>query len=119
MLELYENFIVVTIREGVLFDTAELQAIHEIFDTFYPTTNFGYISNRINDYTINPTCYFESSKYPRLLGMAIICNTESGKRMANYEKSFYKRPYEVFESMETGEQWIHTLLKSSTCETAK
>lgn len=118
-LALYEKFVVVTIKEGVLFDRPELEAFYEIFDTFYPNTYFGYISNRQNKYTINPTSYIETSKYPRLIGMAIVCTVISNKRMALYEKRFYDRPFEIFETMEKAQEWICNLLVCNNFDTVE
>lgn len=117
--ELYNKFVVVTIKEGVLFDQPELEALYEIFDTFYPNNSFGYISNRQNKYTINPTSYIETSKYPRLVGMAIVCTLESNKRMALYEKTFYEKPFEIFEGIEKAQEWIDKILVYNNFETVK
>ena len=110
--EIFDDYLVSTIKEGVLFDKPELEAFYEIFDTFFPDSSFGYISNRKFDYTINPTCYLESSKYPGLLGMAIVCNTKQSYRTANFEKTFYDRPFHVFYKMEEAERWVAELLGS-------
>ena len=61
--ELYEHYLVATIQEGAIFDTPQLHKFHEIFDHHYKNRPFGYISNRLNDYTINPTCYIEAKKF--------------------------------------------------------
>lgn len=105
-IELFPSYLVATIKEGVLFDTPQLATFYEIFDTYYPDKKFGYISNRIHDYTVNPTCYLKSTKFPRLIGMAICCKEQSTYNTAKFEKSFYKRPFRVFYKMEDCIDWI-------------
>ena len=68
-IEIYPNFLITTIKEGVVFDTNELEIIYQVFENQFPNTNFGLIANRVHDYTVNPTCYLESSKYKRLKAM--------------------------------------------------
>ncbi|NND88607.1 MAG: hypothetical protein HKM28_05105 [Flavobacteriaceae bacterium] len=110
-LELYSNYIISTINEGVLFDTAELNKFYEIFDTYYADRPFGYISNRVYDYTVNPTCLIYALKLPRLAGVAVCCSDQSTYNTANYERTFYRRPFDTFYTLEECVVWIEDKVK--------
>ncbi len=108
---LYPNIMIASINEGVVFDKAELKEFYNIFDTYYPNKLFGYISDRKYDYTVNPTSYLESSLHPNLASIAIVCQSEESHRTAQFEKQFYKRPFQVFYDMDESKKWIHQQIK--------
>ena len=111
-IELYENYLISTVKEGMVFDKNELNIFYEIFETNFPGRAFGYISDRKFDYTVNPTCYLESSKYPNLLGMAIFCHNKKSFQTAQFECSFFNRPMEAFYSKEEAINWISNLIEN-------
>lgn len=106
-LELYEDYLVSTIHEGVLFKREHLESFYEVFDIYYPGKPFGYISNRQYEYTIDPTCYLNSNESPWLAAMAVLCNTENTFNMALFERKFYKnRPFKPFYDQNECLQWL-------------
>ncbi|MDC8004110.1 hypothetical protein POV27_08600 [Aureisphaera galaxeae] len=116
---LYPNLMIASVNEGVVFDQAELKEFYNIFNTYYPNKLFGYISDRRNDYTVNPTSYLTSSSHPNLAAIAIVCQSEESYQMAQFEKQFYKRPFKVFYDMQEGEEWIEKELKKITKQQEK
>lgn len=108
-IEVYEDYLISTVKEGVVFDLPHLEKIHMVFDTFFPDKLFGFISNRKNDYTVNPTCFMHHSKYPRLIGEAVLCHTKSSYNISQFEKKFYSRPFEAFFSLDECKSWIDAL----------
>lgn len=109
-LTIYENFIVSTIRDGVLFDTPQLEQLREIYSIYFKDRPFGFIANRQNDYTVNPVCYANSIALEGLVGMAVLCYTDANYQTANFTKPFFRKPLEAFFSFEECENWIHQLL---------
>ena len=89
-IEIYPDYLITTTKEGVVFDTKELATIYEVFDNYFPGKDFGLIAKRVNDYTVNPTCYSECAKLERLKGMAILCFNEASYNNAKFEKAFYQ-----------------------------
>ncbi len=108
-LEIYEDYIVSTVHEGVVFDTPELEQIHSIFDTYFQGEKFGFISNRENDYTVIPTCFMNASKNNGLLGVAILCYSKSSYDNSLFVKKFYSKPYHAFYTLKECKQWFHSL----------
>ncbi len=109
--EIHKNCVISTIKEGVLFDVEERKQLYEVFDKYFNEEPFVYISNRKNDYTVNPTSYLQEDDYSnQLLGMAVICYSESSYHTALFEQKFYKRAFKVFYSTEACEIWAKNIL---------
>lgn len=109
-IELYKNYLISTIKEGVLFGKKELNIFYEIFDHYFPGKPFGYIADRKFDYTVDPTCYLKSSEYPSLLAMAILCHNEKSFQTAEFESKFFNKPMEAFYSKKESIEWISNLI---------
>jgi len=112
-IEIFEDYLISTVKEGILFDLKNLKKLHFIFDTYFPNKLFGFISNREHDYTVDPTCYLQHSKHPRLIGEAVFCHSQSAFKTTQFEKTFYKRPFEAFFSIEQCKNWIRSLKQNS------
>ncbi len=112
ILELYKDYIVSTINEGVSFEMPHLEELSEVFIRNYPTKPFVSIANRINDYTINPTCLLHSSIFPNLLGIGVVCYSQSAFDTAKFEKQFYKGTLEIFDSYGDCIEWTKKLITS-------
>ena len=109
---MHKDYIVSTINEGVSFEMPHLVEITEVFIRNYPTQPFLSIANRINDYTINPTCLMHSSILPNLKGIGVVCYSQSALETARFEKKFYKGTLEVFDSFRYCIQWAKKLISS-------
>tara|TARA_R100001369_G_scaffold48504_1_gene74975 strand:+ start:649 stop:1038 length:390 start_codon:yes stop_codon:yes gene_type:complete len=110
-LEIHENCVISTIKEGVLFDKKERKKLYEIFDKYFEEKQFVYISNRKNDYTVNPTSYLQEDDFSnQLLGMAVLCYSKSSYNTALFEKQFYKRAFNVFYTVEACKLWAKEIL---------
>jgi len=105
-ISLYEDYVISTIKEGVLFDSEEQKIIYSIFNTYYPYRSFGYISNRKFDYTVNPSIYLKSTDFEHLVGMTVVCYSESSFKIATFEKAFFNGPFNVFYKVGDCEKWI-------------
>lgn len=112
-IEIYDQYALLTIREGTVFDLPKLGSIFEIFEQYYGDKPFGYISNRKFDYSVNPTCYLEVSNHPKLKSIAVLCHTEASYNTAQFEKAFYKRPFGVFYSLEECIEWTSKNVEDS------
>lgn len=109
-MELSEHCVVATVEEGILIELEHIAALHEVFAEYYSERKFGYIDNRINQYAINLNPELYNSRYPKMVGIAIVCYTENCIKNANFEKTFYNWPFGVFRSLEEAQQWIAKLI---------
>lgn len=106
-IEVHDCYFIVTINEGLLFDRSHLTQLYKVFNTYFPDKAFGYISNRIHDYTVDPTSYFKTKEDPWLAAVAIMCYSENGFNNAVFEGNFYKkRPHQPFYDMEECKIWL-------------
>lgn len=106
-IQLFDNYLISTIHEGVIFDKPQLEQFYEIFDEHYSNRPFGYISNRIHEYSIVPTCYLKSTESPWLAAMGVYCISERAYDMALFEQKFYtKRPFKPFRIMDDCMDWV-------------
>ncbi len=109
VLEIYEDLIISSVNEGIVFDSPELAQFHSVFDTYFKGKSFGFISNRKNDYTVTPTAFINVSNNSGLTGVAILCHTEASYDNSLFVKKFYSRPYKSFFTLEECKEWLKTL----------
>tara|TARA_R100000306_G_scaffold125_3_gene219 strand:- start:115 stop:516 length:402 start_codon:yes stop_codon:yes gene_type:complete len=110
-LELYDDFVISTIQEGVAFDFPHLAKFFEVLENNYNGKPIVSIARRIYDYTINPTCYLIASNKLNILGIAVVCNSKSAFETALFEKKFYKNTYEPFHTLEEAIDWSNDLVE--------
>ncbi len=110
--DIFENYLIATINEGVVFDTPHLKKFQTVFEKYYPNKPFGYISDRKNDYTINPTCYIEATSFPpKIVGMATLCYSEISYKNATFAERFLVWPHKAYYTMEECQKWITEMLE--------
>ena len=73
---------------------------------------FVYIANRVNSYSVNPNDYVYLEKVPTLKGIAIVTPTELGKKNAELELNFFRKPMEIFDNVSEAYLWGKQLLHS-------
>tara|TARA_B100001146_G_scaffold222761_1_gene235818 strand:+ start:29147 stop:29551 length:405 start_codon:yes stop_codon:yes gene_type:complete len=103
----YEEYVISMIHEGVFFDLPHLEEVTKHFKAFYPEDKpFASIADRKNDYTINPTCFFQSDIMSNLVCIGTVCHSQTSYDTASFEKMFYKGNFEVFMSMKRCKRWV-------------
>lgn len=108
----YDLVVVVEAHEGV---TISYKTGFEILTKglkYIGRKPFIYIANRVNSYSVNPNDFKYLEKIPTLKGIAIASALESGRKNAELEKSFSKKPMEIFESIEEAYEWGMNILSS-------
>lgn len=109
VLEIYEDLIISSVNEGIVFDSPELAQIHSVFETHFKGKKFGFISNRKNDYTVTPTAFIKVFKNSGLKGVAILCHSKASYDNSLFVKKFYSKPYKSFYTIEKCKEWLNTL----------
>lgn len=113
VLRFYDHFVISEIHDGVNLTQEHIAQAHEIITDFFgPATYYGYISLRINDYSVNPTDYLSCPFYDYIAGMAVVSNKAIKREAAQFEKAFFKKPLEVFFTLEEAIDWIKRLPKT-------
>ncbi len=107
----FDSIISIIIDEGITFRADDLKELFELYDSHFQNKNFGYISNRINDYSIDLSPKLYKSIHSNLVAVAAVCYTEFSYKAAQFEKVFYKnKPFEVFKSYYEAVEWLKTFL---------
>lgn len=109
-MELNDHCVTSTVKEGVLIELEHIAAFHEIFAEYYSDRPFGFIDNRVNQYAINLNPELYNTRYPKMVGIAIVCYTDNCIKNANFEQTFYNWPFGVFKELEEAKQWIAKLI---------
>jgi hypothetical protein len=108
-IQLYDNFAVSSIQEGVTLTKKQLDQFFEVFNTYFPEKPFVSIANREFDYSIDPNL-LKSKRHASLLGIAVVCYNKQSRQTAQFEKIFYNGPFEIFDSIEEAIKWSQKLL---------
>ena len=111
---IFDEFIVNQIREGVNITPKDNETLRFILDEHFKNKSVVYISNRHFSYSVDPLTYLETSKIHNLIAIAIVASKPIPKINARFEKKFYEKPFEIFETLSLAVQWAHliTLTKS-------
>ncbi|CAM3419209.1 hypothetical protein [Aequorivita lipolytica] len=108
---IYGNIVEIIIDEGTVFHQGSLKELFNLFDTHFPDENFGYISNRLNDYSIDLSPALYQSFHKNLTAVAALCYSEISYKNAMFEKAFYKhKPFDAFKDYDQAIKWIKTYL---------
>ena len=109
-LEFYEKIVISKVKEDVIFEAQHVEQILKICHEVFEGKNFVYISNRENNYNVNPTIYFNLKNVTSLLGIGIVSERYETLKVANFEKQFSPVPFDIFSNMEEARAWAKTLL---------
>ena len=112
--EIYDNYIISTINEGIVIDQACKDAIWQLCDTHFEGKTFGYISNRRNSYSIDPTIYLKAdNRFSNLKVMAIVSQRALHRKNFEIERQFFSAKIDLFSTVDEAKQWITETLDYS------
>lgn len=112
-LEFYDRMVISKVKEDVVFQLAHVEQILRICNEVFEGKDYVYISNRKNNYNVNPTIYFELKDVKSLLGIGIVSERYEALKVATFEKQFSPVPFDIFSNMEEARAWAKTLLKKA------
>ncbi len=111
LVTILDNIVSIDINEGITFKSTDLEELFGIYDTFFPNEKFGYLSNRVNDYSIDLSPELYKAVHPNLVAIAVVCYSEVSYENANFEKTFYKNsPFKVFTDFDDAVKWLKSWL---------
>lgn len=108
-----DEFLICQIREGTEIRQEHNVELNEIIQTHFSNKNMVYISNRINSYSVDPLTFVHIERIPNLLAIAVIPQTESMRKNAEFERDFYDKPYEIFDNLSEAITWANNIIKST------
>ncbi len=107
---IFDNYVINQIREGINIQPEHNDSLHVIIQENFSGKNMVYISNRVNSYSVSPLIYPETKKIPNLLGIGIVPKTEAMKKSAEFERQFFDKPYEIFDTLISAIKWAEELV---------
>ena len=110
ILEFHSNYVVSRVRENVVFSKKQVTDLVEVCSDFYKRKKFVYLSQRVNNYNVDPTIYLNIGDVMNLAGIGIVSGNSAAIKMANFEQNFSKIPFSIFIEMEDALEWVNELL---------
>ncbi len=107
---IFDNFLVNQIKQGVTVTPEHNEKLREIIDMHFANKKVVYISNRYFNYAVDPLTYLETSKIHNLVAMAIVAKTDLAKSNAELESMFYKKKFEIFETLSEAMAWVQDVV---------
>lgn len=103
-----DNILIAELNEGILFDVESNRKLLNLGDQIFKGKPYGYISNRVHSYAVNPMIYLESSSTVNLKAIAVVSSNPICQQNTFLEKQFYKEEnsFEVFDNLEAAITWI-------------
>jgi len=105
-IEIYDEFIIAIMNEGILLTPDKNQVLLEIAANYFKNKKFGYITHRIHSYSVDPRIYTETSKIENLVSFAVVSDNKLALSNAQIEKLFYKKPFKQFVDLEDAITWV-------------
>ncbi len=109
-LKFYKDYVVSKIKEDVIINKTNTDALVKTCSGIYQGEKFIYISQRFNSYNVDPTIYVDLEKSTNLWGIAIVSENVASLKMAIFEKNFAKFPFEIFTEFEESLSWARDIL---------
>ena len=108
----YKNFVVVEIKEGLVFNYETAKELLDLGKMYYGSkTPFVYISNRKNSYSFNPLAHDKTTRmFPNLAGYAVVAYNSINEEIAIMEQSFFDKPKNIFENLNNAISWVDELI---------
>lgn len=103
-----DNILIAELNEGILFDVEDNRKLLNLGNKVFKGMPYGYISNRVHSYAVNPMIYLDSSSTISLKAIAVVSRDAVCQKNTFLEKQFYKEEdsFEVFDTLETAINWI-------------
>ncbi|RNL91409.1 hypothetical protein ED312_04340 [Sinomicrobium pectinilyticum] len=112
-LEFYENFVIAEINEGIHLVSEQNNILLSLCLKNFRNKPFGFISNRIYSYSIDPFIYLEAEKIENFVAIAIVVTTSAQRLSSRIEELFCKKPFQYFYNLETAKSWIRDRVNAS------
>ncbi|MBO3117597.1 hypothetical protein J4050_12620 [Winogradskyella sp. DF17] len=107
----FNNYFIAEFKEGINIDFFNFQEIHELVHNNFGNSPFGFISNRINSYSIdlNEAQLFNES-YPNLKAYAVVAYKAFTERVFELENRFFQFRRRVFKDIDSAVAWVESQL---------
>ena len=105
----YDNYVISTINEDVNLTVEKSNLMVKIAIDYFGKKPFVYITNRINNYTVDPEVYKKISKLDCLAGFVVVSNSKGSIKNALFEKIFLDKPFQIFNNLDDAVLWAEDI----------
>lgn len=109
---IHENFLINEIREGKAIHPGHVEILRELVERHFKVRPLIYISNRIYSYSVNPITYTYLPTVKNLKAIGIVATTKESREAAQFEKSFYDKPFKIFNNLTDAIAWSHNIFST-------
>ena len=103
----YDTFLIGEFKEGILVTIENFKKIHNIALEHFKNKPYGYISNRINSYTINVINFINHEEiFEKLVAYAIVSYSNITTSTVNYENYYFNTHRKQFEHLNDATVWV-------------
>lgn len=106
IVELYENFAVGEMNEGVDLKADEHEQLLKLCVDTFKDLPFGYISHRKHSYAVDPRVYLNTGNIKNLVAIAVVITRPAQKLSAAIEEVFFGRPFKYFYDLDEAKNWM-------------
>ncbi|TYC10118.1 hypothetical protein ES677_12160 [Bizionia gelidisalsuginis] len=104
-LTFYEYYVVSIIKEGIVLTSDLSLKITAVILNFYQDKPFVYITDRKNNYSVDPLIYKRTSQATNLLAFCIVTQNHFNESNVEIERLFLKKPLKVLTSVVEAKNW--------------
>ncbi len=113
-LELHNDYVIATMNEGIVVNKENNAVLIEIAKKHFKGKPFVYITHRINSYSVDPTVYIPTAKIKSLKGFAVVSQSPIQRAHTNYERKFFGKNFQQFNTIEEALEWKDKIIKNAT-----
>lgn len=106
IVEIYENFAVGEMNEGVDLKADEHEQLLKLCVDTFKDLPFGYISHRKHSYAVDPKVYLNTGNIKNLVAIAVVITRPAQKLSAAIEEVFFGRPFKYFYDLDEAINWM-------------
>lgn len=110
---LLDKFVIAELKEGVHFSWDKIEeVIATVINHYGKNIDIAYISNRINNYSLEPQLWIDfQKKHDFIVATAIVVYTKSNYMNASIEKHIFKNSIKRCESLTQAIEWVNNLVE--------
>ncbi len=113
----FENYLIIEVAEGICFNHEKATELSLLTNLHFGNRPFGYISHRINSYSLKPTDYMKIREvFPNLAVFVVVAYTTAQEISVKIERIFYHDKIKIFETLEMAVASVKKCLELETQE---
>lgn len=107
---IFDYFLINQIHEGIDVRSPYDKKLRKIIKSDFKGRDMVYISNRHFSYSVDPLIYPKIENISNMVAIALVPATELMRKNAEYERHFYDKPFEIFDSLLKAINWTESII---------